>query len=97
MKVTTIKMYSKTPADPDQIHTYLKEAIEKGGSQALIIALGNLIRDVGMTEMARRTNLSRQSLYKSFAPNKTPKFDTVKKVIEALGYRLTVYKLTVVK
>jgi probable addiction module antidote protein len=43
-----------------------------------------------MSDIARETNLSRQNLYKAFSSNWLPKFDTVKKVIEALGCRLSI-------
>jgi probable addiction module antidote protein len=91
MKIATIKKDTiEYPAGPDRIRAYLREVVEEGDSQALIIALGNAVRAVGVTKIARKTNLSRMSLYKSFAPNKTPRFDTVKRVLEALGCKLTV-------
>ncbi|MCK5915220.1 MAG: putative addiction module antidote protein, partial [Deltaproteobacteria bacterium] len=53
-------------------------------------AIGNVAKAQGMTEIARKTNLSRQNLYKALSPNATPKFDTVKKVVEALGCKLAI-------
>lgn len=43
-----------------------------------------------MTDIARRTGLGRQSLYKALAPGGNPEFATVLKVIRSLGLRLTV-------
>jgi len=91
MNVTTSHWDASEYLDsPDMIHEYLKATIEEGDPQALIIALGNVARAVGMSEIARKTNLSRQNLYKALSPNSSPKFDTIKKVIDALGCKLTV-------
>ena len=43
-----------------------------------------------MNEIARKANLSRQNLYKALSPDSSPRFDTVKKVIEALGCKLSI-------
>jgi len=43
-----------------------------------------------MTEIARRTGLGRQSLYKALSPEGRPEFATVLKVVRALGLKLTV-------
>ena len=91
MNVTTRQWDAGEYLDsPEMIHEYLKASIEEGDPQALIIALGNVARAVGMSEIARKTNLSRQNLYKALSPNSSPKFDTIKKVIDALGCKLTV-------
>ena len=55
------------------IREYLKAAYEDGNSQLLITAIGNVAKAQGMTEIARKTNLSRQNLYKALSPNATPK------------------------
>ena len=43
-----------------------------------------------MTEIAHRTGLGRQSLYKALSPEGHPEFATVLKVVRALGSKLTV-------
>jgi probable addiction module antidote protein len=91
MKVTTRKWDSSEYLDsPEMIHEYLKAAFEQGDDELLIAAIGNVAKAQGMTEIARKTNLSRQNLYKTLAPNGSPKFETVKKVIEALGCKLAI-------
>ena len=42
-----------------------------------------------MTEIARQTGLSRESLYKALSGERSPSFDTVLKVISALGLKLS--------
>jgi len=89
MKVTTRKWDASEYLDsPEMIHEYLKAAFEDGDSEMLLIAIGNVAKAQGMSEIARKTKLSRQNLYKALAPGGSPKFDTVKKVVEAFGCKL---------
>lgn len=91
MKFTTRRWDASEYLDsPEIIHEYLKAALEEGDSELLVIALGNVAKAQGMSEIARKTNLSRQNLYKALSPDSSPKFDTIKKVIEALGYKLAI-------
>lgn len=51
-------------------------------------ALGDIARAKGMTEVARKTGLSRESLYKALSENGNPSLATVLKVAKALGLKL---------
>ena len=53
-------------------------------------ALGDIARAKGMAQVARDTGLSRESLYKALSGDRSPGFDTILKVIEAVGLRLCV-------
>ncbi len=53
-------------------------------------ALGDVARAVGMTEVARRTGLGRESLYKSLNEGGNPSFATVMKVLAAVGVQFRV-------
>ncbi len=89
MKVTIRKWDASEYLDsPEMIHEYLKAAFEEGDNELLMTAIGNVAKAQGMSEIARKTNLSRQNLYKALSPDGAPKFETVKKVIEALGCKL---------
>ena len=91
MKVTTKKWDASEYLDsPEMIQEYLQAAFAEGDSELLLAAIGNVAKAQGMSEIARKTTLSRQNLYKALAPNSSPKFETVKKVIEALGCKLAV-------
>jgi len=91
MKVTTRDWDASEYLDsPEMIHEYLKTVMEEGDSELLLAAIGDVAKAQGMSEIARKTNLSRQNLYKALSPNSSPKFDTVKKVIEALGCKLAI-------
>ena len=95
MKVTTRKWDASEYLDsPEMIHEYLKAAFEDGDSEMLLIAIGNVAKAQGMSEIARKTKLSRQNLYKALSPGGAPKFDTVKKVVEAFGCKLALVRET---
>jgi probable addiction module antidote protein len=53
-------------------------------------ALGDIARAKGMTQVAKDTSLSRESLYRSLSADGNPSFATVLKVACALGVRLHV-------
>jgi len=75
---------------PEDIATYLEAAFEDGDPELIGYALGAVARSTGMTEIARRTGLGRQSLYKALSPEGRPEFKTVLKVVQALGLKLSV-------
>lgn len=75
---------------PGEMAAYLEASIEEANGDAAFIAkaLGDIARAKGMTQVARETGLSRESLYKALSGERTPGFDTILKVMEALGLEL---------
>jgi probable addiction module antidote protein len=71
----------------DQV-AYLEAAFEEGDTTLIAAALGDIARAQGMTEVARRAGLGRESLYKALSTDGNPELATVMKVMEALGLRL---------
>lgn len=69
---------------------YLDEATGSGDPSLLQAALGDMAKAKGMAEVARAAGVGRESLYKSLSATGNPSFQTVAKVIEALGGQLTV-------
>jgi probable addiction module antidote protein len=74
--------YLKTPKD---ISAYLQAAIDENDPEFFIYALSVAARSKGMSEISQQAGLGRESLYKSFGEGKHPRFETVYKVINALG------------
>jgi len=54
----------------------------------IAIALGNIARAKGMTQVAKDAGLSRESLYRALSADGNPSFATVLKVARALGVKL---------
>ncbi|WP_054031697.1 addiction module antidote protein [Desulfatitalea tepidiphila] len=75
---------------PEEMAAYLEACLEEANGDAAFIAkaLGDIARAKGMTQVAREAGLSRESLYKALSGERTPGFDTILKVIGALGLRL---------
>ena len=55
-----------------------------------LTALGEIARAIGVGELARQSGVSREAIYKGFAPGGNPSLATITKVAKALGLRLTV-------
>lgn len=51
-------------------------------------ALGDIARAKGMAQIAKKTGLGRESLYKALSPGGNPEFATILKVVKALGLQL---------
>lgn len=51
-------------------------------------ALGVVARARGMTNVARKSGLGRESLYKALRPNSQPSFNTIMRVADALDAEL---------
>lgn len=75
---------------PEDIAAYLEAVFEDGDPELIAHALGVVARSQGMTEIAKRTGLGRQSLYKALSPDGRPEFATVLNVVRALGLKLTI-------
>ena len=73
----------------EDIAAYLSVVMQDGDPALLGAALGDIARARGMTQLARDTGLSRESLYKSLSGERAPNSDTLFKVIKALGFQLT--------
>ena len=75
---------------PEEMAAYLEACLVEAGDDAAFIAkaLGDIARASGMSRLAAETGLSRESLYKSLSGERVPSFDTVMKVISALGLQL---------
>ncbi len=75
---------------PEEMAAYLEACLEEADGDAAFIAkaLGNIAKAKGMAQVARDTGLSRESLYKALSGDRSPGFDTVLKVVGALGLTL---------
>ncbi len=75
---------------PEEMAAYLEASIEEAEGDAAYIAkaLGDIARAKGMTQVARDAGLSRESLYRALSGEHTPSFDTILRVVRALGLEL---------
>ena len=75
---------------PEEMAAYLAACIEEADCDAAFVAkaLGDIARAKGMAQVARDAGLSWESLYKALSGDRSPGFDTILKVIGALGLEL---------
>lgn len=77
--------------DSDQaIAEYLTIVLEENDPAEFAHALGTIARARGMTEVARASGLTREALYKALRPTSHPRFDTIMKVVHAMGLQINV-------
>lgn len=72
----------------EMIAEYLNQALASGDTDLLLAAIGDVARSRGMAQVARDSGLGRESLYKALTAGAKPRFDTVFKVLHALGVRV---------
>ncbi len=88
-KITLFDVAEHLKTDED-IKIFLKESADTGNASDFIHALNTAARAKGMTEVAKQAGVTRASLYKSLADDGNPRFDTITKIVEALGCKLVV-------
>ncbi len=74
----------------EMIAAYLNTVLEEGNDSDLLIAIGHIAKAIGMTKIAQETGLSRTSLYKALSEGAKPQFDTIMKVLKAIGGQIQI-------
>jgi len=72
----------------ETIAAYLTGALEDSDPNAFLVAVKTVARTRGMTQLAKDSGLGRTSLYKALSPGSKPRYETVMKVVRALGVNL---------
>lgn len=70
------------------IAEYINAALEDENPSVFLQAIADVAKARGMTLLAKETGLGRESLYKALAPGAKPRYDTVLKLVRALGVEL---------
>jgi probable addiction module antidote protein len=73
----------------EMVQEYFSQVLADGDSEEIVTALGHIARARGMADLAAKTGLGRESLYKALSAHSKPRFETILKVTRALGLRLT--------
>ena len=76
--------------DRETITEYLNQVLQDGDMNEILDAIGNIAKAKGITQIAKDTGLGRESLYKTFAKDAKPRFETVVKVLKSLDIKLQV-------
>ncbi len=70
------------------VSEYLNAALEDENPSVFLQAIADVAKARGMSQLAKDTGLGRESLYKALAPGAKPRYDTVMKLVKALGVEL---------
>lgn len=77
---------------PEDCREFIRAALEEAGDDPafIAIALGEVARARGMSQLARDAGMTREGLYKALSADGNPSFATIAKVMKAMGLRLAV-------
>lgn len=75
--------------DEETIAEYLTAALEDPNPDVFLTAVRDVARARGMAQLAKDAGLGRESLYKALKPGAKPRYDTVLKLLHALGVKIS--------
>lgn len=85
---------SQSLKNPQEAAAYLDAVMEMGDSAALLLALRQVAKAHGMTDVARRANVGERTLFRSLSDKGDPTINTLNKVLHEMGLRLSVEPLS---
>ena len=86
-KVTVFDV-SEYLKDEASVAAYLSAIVEEGDPRLLLSAIGDIAKARGMSRIASESGLGRESLYKALNSGAKPRFDTILRVLSALGVNI---------
>jgi probable addiction module antidote protein len=92
VKVVKLKKFDPSDFldDDEVVAEYLTAALEDPNPDVFLAAVGNVAKARGMSSIAEQSGLGRESLYKALAPGAKPRYDTMLKLLQSLGVKLSV-------
>ena len=75
---------------PEMVAAYVEAVLEDGDAGLIASAFGDIARSKGMTEIAKKTGITREGLYKALSAEGDPKLSTFLGVLKSMGLRLSV-------
>ena len=74
----------------EDVIAYLEAAFEENDTALLFAVIGDIARSKGMAQIVRELNINRESLYHSLSLDGNPSFSTIVKVLDNLGFQLSI-------
>ncbi|MFA6618311.1 MAG: addiction module antidote protein [Candidatus Neomarinimicrobiota bacterium] len=69
---------------------YMEEILKDGDLKLILSAINDIAKAKGISKLAEKSGLGRESMYKALKPDAKPRFETILKIIQAMGFRLSV-------
>lgn len=84
--------HNKHLRDQELAAEYLSEALEDGDPSVILMALRNIAeaQEGGIAELASKSELGRESMYKMLSSTGNPKLSSFTKIVHGLGLKLRV-------
>jgi probable addiction module antidote protein len=84
---------------PKEAEKYLKIALEEyfrdGNKKAFYQALEDVTKaNIGLSALAKKTDLNRQNIYKIFSGTSNPKLETIENILSNIGFTMTIERLS---
>jgi len=74
----------------EDVIVFLEGALEENDPEFLFKTIGYIARSKGMAQIAKELNLNREGLYTALSPQGNPSFITVARVLDNLGFQLSI-------
>lgn len=74
----------------EDVVLFLEEALAEYDPVLWQLCLSDAARSAGMAKIAKKAGLNRESLYKALKEDAHPRFDTIMRVLKAMGLKLTI-------
>ena len=75
--------------DEETIAAYLTAALEDPNPDVFLAAVRDVAQARGMAQLAKDAGVGRESLYKALTPGAKPRYDTMLKLLHALGVKIS--------
>ena len=75
--------------DEETIAEYLTAALEDPNPDVFLAAVRDVARARGMAQLSKDAGLGELRLYKALTPGAKPRYDTVLKLLHALGVKIS--------
>lgn len=81
---------AETLKTEEDIAVYLNLVLEENNPAELAHALGVIAKARGMTQIAKEAGIGREALYKALRADASPRYETISKVVQALGLKIKI-------
>ncbi len=86
-EITLYEYDSAMFLDNEELIVHYLEEAKAEGNDAFLEALATVARAKGMSDLAQKTGLSRESLYKTLKKGAKPRYETIEKILMGLGVK----------
>ncbi|HPT47583.1 MAG TPA: putative addiction module antidote protein [Candidatus Rifleibacterium sp.] len=84
------KSLLETLKDPREAAEYLNAALEEGDNELFLLALKNVVKASGVTNVARKTHLNRENLYKMLSEKGNPELTSLWSILSSIGLKISI-------